>query len=121
MRLTWRAARWAAAATFVYLTACHPAPEPAITVRKTATAGGFLLTLVAAPGARINAKNQPALELKDGTVLRFDSSHLSADSSYYADAPSLAIPGPVPPQGRIRAGVCLAGESVCRVVEVVMD
>ena len=73
------------------------------------------LRLVAAPGARINARLKPALELTDGTVLRFDSPHLSADSAYYADAPTTK--GALPEEahrGVVRASVCPGEEKFCR-------
>src|SRR5690242_4470089 len=41
------------------------------------------LRLVAAPGARINARLKPALELDGGRVLRFDSPYLTPDSAYF--------------------------------------
>ena len=76
------------------------------------------LTLVAAPGVRISARLKPALELDDGTVLRFDSPSLTPDSAYFAAAPTVA-----PPQGArrgtIRVSVCPSGENLCRSVEMV--
>lgn len=73
------------------------------------------LRLVGAPGAHINARLKPALELEDGTVLRFDSPHLTADSAYFADSPTVEAPraGPVH-AGIVRASVCSAGEKLCR-------
>jgi hypothetical protein len=71
--------------------------------------------LVAAPGARINARLKPALELMDGTVLRFDSPHLTADSAYFADAPTTerALPEEAH-RGVVRVCVCPSDEKVCR-------
>ena len=51
------------------------------------------LRLEAAPGVRINARLKPALELDDGTVVRFDSPCVTADSAYFAAAPTAAPPG----------------------------
>ena len=73
------------------------------------------LRLVAVPGARINARLKPALELTDGTVLRFDSPHRSADSAYYADAATTE--GALPEEahrGVVRASVCPRDEKFCR-------
>jgi hypothetical protein len=75
--------------------------------------------LVAAPGARINARLKPALELADGTVLRFDSPHLTADSAYFADAPTTRGAPPEEAHGGVvRASVCPSKERVCRSYEV---
>jgi len=77
------------------------------------------LRLVAAPGVRINARLKPALELDDGTVLRFDSPYLTPDSAYFAAPPTAA---PVPPggphRGTLRASVCPSREKFCRSVEL---
>jgi thiol-disulfide isomerase/thioredoxin len=77
------------------------------------------LRLVAAPGVRINARLKPALELDDGTVLRFDSPYLTPDSAYFAAPPTAA---PVPPggphRGTLRASVCPSQEKFCRSVEL---
>jgi hypothetical protein len=73
------------------------------------------LRLVGAPGARINARLKPALELADGTVLRFDSPHVTADSAYFVDAPAVEAPrGGTVHTGIVRASVCSAGEKLCR-------
>ncbi|HYL55172.1 MAG TPA: redoxin domain-containing protein [Gemmatimonadales bacterium] len=77
------------------------------------------LRLVAAPGVRINARLKPALELDDGSVLRFDSPSLTPDSAYFAAPPTAA---PVPPggphRGILRASVCPSREKFCRAVEL---
>jgi len=80
-------------------------------------AGGTRLTLVAEPGTQINARLKPALELRGGAVLRFDSPHLTADSAYFADAPDAFAPAGASLKGAIlRASVCSKGERVCRTV-----
>ena len=72
-------------------------------------------TLVGVPGARINARLKPALELEDGAVLRFDSPHLTRDSAYFADAPTVeASLSEGAHRGVVRASVCPAGEKICR-------
>src|SRR5947209_20174096 len=67
------------------------------------------LRLVAATGARINARLKPALELDDGTVVRFDSSRLTSDSAYFAAAPTAA-----PPAGGSRHGTLQIGRASWR-------
>jgi hypothetical protein len=77
------------------------------------------LVLTAAPGWKINARVKPALETTQGTILRFDSVHLTPDSAYFADPPSATVPGrPEAVRGTLRASVCAAGERVCRVVSL---
>ena len=67
------------------LAACH-GPPPLVALE-----AGPPLRLVAAPGVRINARLKPALELEDGTVMRFDSPRLTADSAYFAVAPTVSF------------------------------
>src|SRR3989442_11891211 len=74
------------------------------------------LRLVAAPGVRINARLNPALELDDGTVLRFDSPRVTSDSAYFAAAPTVAAPLSSSRRGTLRLSVCPAGERLCRLV-----
>ena len=90
---------------------------PTVPVRLEAerVTGVTRFTLVGVPGARINARLKPALELEDGTVLRFDSPHLTPDSAYFADAPTVeALVGEGSHRGTVRASVCPAGEKICR-------
>ena len=102
------------------LMACFPAADPALPVRVDRSPAGdsTRLTLVPLPGVRINARLKPALELADGTVLRFDSSRLTADSAYFADPPSVFVAGrEAAINGRVRASVC-GDEATCRPVEL---
>lgn len=91
--------------------------RPAVPFRVVAqrVAGFRRFTLLGTPGTRINARLKPALELEDGTVLRFDSPQLTPDSAYFADAPTVEAPLV---QGAhraiVRASVCPAGEKICR-------
>ena len=71
------------------------------------------LRLVAAPGVRINARLKPALELDDGTIVRFDSPYLTSDSAYFAAAPTAAPPGAAR-RGTLRVSVCPFGQGICR-------
>ncbi len=92
---------------------------PAVQLQAEPGPAGTRLTLIAAPGARINARLKPALELPDARVLRFDSPKLTADSAYFADAPAALAPaGTSLRHGTLRASVCPAGEKVCRTVEL---
>lgn len=73
------------------------------------------LRLVGAPGAHINARLKPALELDNGAVLRFDSPHVTADSAYFVDAPTVVAPMEASVHsGIVRASICSAGEKLCR-------
>ena len=78
---------------------------------------GPQLRLVAAPGVRINARLKPALELDDGTVLRFDSPSLTPDSAYFVTGPTAAAPEGAR-RGTLRVSVCPSGEKLCRSVEL---
>src|SRR5438552_19087572 len=75
------------------------------------------LRLVVAPGVRINARLKPALELGDGTVLRFDSPRVTPDSAYFAAAPPAAPPGGAR-RGPLRVSGCPSGEALCRPLEM---
>jgi hypothetical protein len=98
--------------TSAFMLACAGAPSPYLRLQTERAGATTRLTLVAAPGARINARLRPALERSDGTVLRFQGNAVTADSNYFAGPPTLDLTGD--PAGIIRASVCPAGESVCR-------
>jgi hypothetical protein len=75
---------------------------------------GSRLTLVASPGIRINAQLKPALELTDGTALRFDSPKLTPDSAYFAEPPTVRLAGPWRGvRGTLKASIC-GEEPACR-------
>jgi hypothetical protein len=75
------------------------------------------LTLHAAPHLKINARVAPALELDDGSLLRFRIGARTIDSAYYAEPPSAVLPGRHDRvHGTLRASVCRDDEQVCRVV-----
>jgi len=77
------------------------------------------LTLVAAPGFKLNARLKPALELPDGSLLRFDSPLLTPDSAYFAGPPSAVLSGRHGRvRGTLRASICDPREAVCRSVIV---
>ena len=99
--------------------ACRPGTEstPVLRVVSEHSAGSTTLSLVPAPGIRINARVKPALELPDGTVLRFDSPHQTPDSSYFTQPPTASLPGRRGrAEGTLRASVCAVDELVCRSV-----
>ncbi len=93
----------------------HPA-RALIEVRQERMPSGTRLTLIGAPGARINARLPPSLERRDGSVLRFGAEGLTPDSSYFTHPPTLVVAGTL--TGVIRASVCPEGEVVCRRVEL---
>ena len=99
--------------------ACRQDAEspPLLRVVSEHSVGGTTLSLVPGPRIRINARVKPALELPDGTVLRFDSPHQTPDSSYFTRPPTAALPGERRrAEGTLRASVCAAHELVCRSV-----
>jgi hypothetical protein len=94
--------------------ACRPAVPFQLAVERGKVGE---LRLVGAPGAHINARLKPALELEDGTVLRFDSPHVTADSAYFTDPPTVAARiGETVHRGIVRASVCSGAEKLCRSV-----
>ena len=75
------------------------------------------VTLHAGPGLKVNARLVPALELADGSVLRFDVGRRTADSAYFAEPPSALWTGRHrSAHGRLHASVCYEQEQVCRTV-----
>jgi len=97
--------------------ACAGTPDMEPPVRlETAPAGEHtLVTLVPAAHIKLNARLKPALELADGSVLRFDSARLTADSAYFAEPPVAVLPGRHGRvRGTLRASVCENDAPVCR-------
>jgi len=102
-------------------TACsRPPTEPGPFQVTTASSGpDTRLTLHAGPHLKINARLAPALELSNGTILRFRTGHLTPDSAYYVEPPSAVLPGRhARVHGTLRASVCRDDEQVCRAVRV---
>jgi hypothetical protein len=104
---------------FLLACACARSPAPLMRVQRQPTATGTRLVLVGAPGARINARLAPALERRDGSLLRFSGDSLTPDSIYFTTPPRLDVAGAV--SGVIRASVCPEGEKVCRRVELTVQ
>ena len=101
--------------------ACSAAPPADAPLRLTTAPIGSdtRLTLHAAPHLMVNARVAPALELGDGTVLRFRTGRRTADSAYYAEPPSAVLPGRHERvHGTLRASVCRDDEQICRSVRV---
>ncbi len=96
-----------------------PAPgrDRPLVLRSRPAGDSLRLTLVAAPGWKINARLKPVLEYRDGALLRFDAARLTPDSAYFAEPPvALVAEGRARARGTLRASVCAAGEAVCRLV-----
>ena len=93
--------------------------HPRLRIEVSRAASGYHLVLLALPGDRINARLKPALELQDGTVLRFDSASLTADSGYFSEPPTadLGVTKETRLRGVLRAGICPAGLEVCEPVK----
>jgi hypothetical protein len=106
---------WWTSALALALLACGGERPPApFRVTTTAAGADTRLTLLAAPGYKVNARLAPALELPDGTVLRFDAVRTS-DSSYFAvPARALLAGRHAQVHGTLRASVCRQDELVCR-------
>jgi hypothetical protein len=79
----------------------------------TGQRGSRMLRLDAAPGARINARLPPVLELRDGTLITFSGDELTADSSYFVASPRAGLGGTRAGTGTLRASVCPADVRVC--------
>jgi hypothetical protein len=111
-RTNWLGVLW------LLLAACTGSSKP-LSVILTAQGPDTRLSLVASPELRINARVKPALELPDGSVLRFDSGSLTADSAYFSGPPTTLLAGRHRRvRGTLRASVCGVGELVCRSVIV---
>jgi hypothetical protein len=96
--------------------ACGRPAEPAALRLATSPAGkDTRLTLVARAGLKINARLPPALELADGTVLRFEGAERTADSAYFTAPPTARLAGHhARVHGTLRASVCGVDQQVCR-------
>ena len=100
-----------------FLASCSDAPaRPAPLHLSTAPSGADTrVTLHAGPGLKVNARLAPALQLGDGSVLRFDAGRRTADSAYFAEPPSALWAGRhQSAHGTLHASVCYDRERVCR-------
>ena len=104
--------------------ACHDASSarPALRLETALIGADTRLTLVAAPDLKVSARLKPALELPDGSVLRFDAPALTADSAYFAVPATTLLPGHHPHvRGTLRASVCGVTELVCHSVSLRLE
>ncbi len=84
-------------------------------VERVTVEGGDSLTVVAAPGARVNARLPPSLDV-GGVVVRFSSSEQTPDSAYFTANTVAFVPDAA--EGTLYASVCPRDQSVCRIVEL---
>lgn len=115
--------RLALALVLAFATGCGPRPPaPIVQLALERSGTDLLLRLDPAPGARINARVKPTLELSDGPRITFDAGLLTTDSAYFAEPPTarLALPGRRL-RGTLRASVCPAGLAVCEAVTIPID
>ena len=90
-------------------------PDPLVRLETTLTGEQSRVTLIPAASIKLKARLKPALELADGSILRFDSARLTADSSYFAEPPAAVLPGRHRRvRGTLRASVCENDAPVCR-------
>ena len=90
-------------------------PEAPVRVETRVTGDHTRLTLVPASSIKLNARIKPALELPDGSILRFDSPRLTPDSAYFAEPPVATLGGRHRRvRGTLRASVCENDAPVCR-------
>lgn len=112
-------ARLLPAALVAWTLACSPpaGPPASLSLATSREGADTRVTLVAAPHLKVNARLAPALELADGTVLRFDAARLTADSAYFAEPATALLSGRRDAvHGTLRASVCRDDEQVCRSV-----
>ncbi len=105
-----------ALSVLILLSAC--APKSIVHLESTTQPGGQLLTVVADPDFKINARLPPALELPDSTVLRFYSDSITADSAYFTAPPKAYFAGGEAPHGKLHVGICRKNQEVCSVVTI---
>jgi hypothetical protein len=116
--------RWIAASVLWLGCAARPTEsEPALVyLQGIPSAGGYRLTLVPAPGAKINARLPPVLELEGGRRVQFDQTLLTPDSAYFAAPPGATLERAGPHlKGVLRVGVCPAGLNLCRALQIPID
>jgi hypothetical protein len=101
------------------LAGCRPSDPQPVRIEASPLGRDTRLVLQVTSGLRVNAKLDPALELPDGSVLRFHSDSVSPDSAYFAAPPVAVLVGHHPGiHGTLRASVCDSAATVCRILEV---
>jgi hypothetical protein len=117
---SWRRWRWAGLLATVLAPAAlacaaERGPEPLVRLETSAAGSDTRVTLVPSAHLKLNARLKPALELADGSVLRFETGRLTADSAYFAEPPSAILPGSHRRvRGTLRASICENDAPVCR-------
>jgi len=92
---------------------------PALVVERTAEGDGTRLHVVAPEGIKLSAAVKPVLTLESGTVVRFDTTAVSADSLYYTAPPGAWVAAPEAEiRGVLKAGICDYETATCRRVTV---
>ena len=95
--------------------AAERGPEPLVRLETAAAGPDTRVTLVPSAHLKLNARLKPALELADGSVLRFETGRLTPDSAYFAEPPSAILPGSHRRvRGTLRASICENDAPVCR-------
>jgi len=89
-----------------------------VSMTSTGIGGERTLRLDAAPGARINAKLPPTLDLEAGQRITFTGDSLTADSTYFVRSPTALLGTSPARRGTLHASVCPAGLRVCLSVEM---
>ena len=109
-------------AALLLMAGCSRDPaDPAAPVRLELSRAGEHTRVVLVPASHIklNARLKPALELADGSVLRFDTPRLTPDSAYFAEPPAALLPGRHRRvRGTLRASVCENDAPVCRALVI---
>ena len=95
-------------------------PDDPVHLASALRGGRPILTVVTAPGYRVNARVPPAFELAAGPVIRLDRGRVSPDS-FFAEPPWAPEPRDVPRRGTLRASVCRTDESLCRSAVLSVD
>lgn len=86
-----------------------------------ASSGTRVLSLVAKPGVKINARLQPSIDRGALPAVVFDAPGRTADSTYFVMSPTASIDDVHPLRGTLRASACPEGKRVCLSVALPVD
>lgn len=104
------------------LYACRPERGfDAVRLQAGVREGTKVLSVIPAAGFRINARVPPALELRNGAVIRLASGRVPPDSSYFVEPPWGDRPAGVRLQGVLRVSFCRVTEALCRTASIPVD
>jgi len=102
--------------------ACRPTPtSDAVRLESGIREGAQVVLAVPAAGLRINARVPPALELRNGGIVRLAAGRMLPDSSYFVEPPWAPRPTGARLRGVLRVSVCRDSERLCRTAEVPVD